>query len=203
MNANMYTKKGFTLIETLTFIVVFTLVMIVIVSSVLYFYRSNTYTIEQSFAVNNARKGIEFMVRDIREATYSDLGSYPLIDGSEYLIYFYSDIDRDDNVERIRYFLDGTNLKKGVTESSGNPLSYDDGNETVSIISEEVRNGEQSTSIFRFYDSTGGEIFNVPLNLTSVAFVTVNLVVNINPARLPNEFTLRSSAALRNADTGL
>jgi len=194
---------GFTLIETLTFITVFTLVMIAIISSVLYFYRSNTYTVEQSFAVNNARKGIEFMVRDIREATYSDSGAYPLIDGSEYLIYFYSDIDRDANVERIRYFLDGTTLKKGVTESAGNPLSYDDGNEVIHTISEEVRNSEQTTPIFNFYDNSGGEIFNVSLNLTSVAFVTVNLIVNINPTRLPNEFTLRSSAALRNADTGL
>jgi len=194
---------GFTLIETITFITVFTLVMIVIVSSVIYFYRSNTYTVEQSFAVNSARKGIEFMVRDIREATYSDLGSYPLIDGSEYSIYFYSDIDRDDKVERIRYFLEGTTLKKGTTESSGNPLIYNDGNEVISTISEEVRNEEQSTPIFKFYDENSGEIFNVPINLTNVAFVTVNLIVNINPLRLPNEFTLRSSAALRNADSGL
>ena len=194
---------GFTLIETITFITVFTLVIIVIISSVLYFYRTNTYTVEQSFAVNSARKGIEFMVRDIREATYSDLGSYPLIDGSSYFIYFYSDIDRDDNIERIRYFLDGTTLKKGVTKASGNPLAYNDANETISVISEEVRNEQQSVPIFNFYDKSGGEIFNVPLNITSVAFVTVNLIVNINPARLPNEFTLRSSAALRNANTGL
>lgn len=196
-------SKGFTLIETIVFISVFTLVMIILVSSLIFFYRSNAYSIEQSFAVNSARKGIEFLVRDIREMTYSDEGAYPLIDGTNNDISFYSDIDRDNNVELIRYFLENGILKKGIIKSTGDPLSYVSGAEVVSNISSEVRNVEQNTSIFRYYDDKGGEIFNVGINLTKVAFITVNLIVNINPNRLPNEFTLKSSATLRNLKTNL
>jgi len=197
------TNQGFTLIETIVFISVFTLVMIILVSSLLFFYRSNAYSVEQSFAVNSARKGIEFLVRDIREMTYADDGAYPLIDGTNNDISFYSDIDRDNNVERVRYFLENGALKKGVTKSTGTPLSYDLGTEVVSIVSPDVRNEEQSVSIFRYYNDTGGEIFNVGVNITDVAFVTANLIVNINPNRLPNEFTLQSSATLRNVKTNL
>ena len=195
-NAKM--ERGFTFIETIVFIAVSTIVMIAVVSSIIYFYRANAYSIEQSFAVNSARKGIELLVRDIREMTYADDGAYPLESGDGNSIVFYSDIDRDANIERVRYFLDGTFLKKGVTKSSGNPLSYDTGNESVSIVSPDVRNAAQGVPVFRYFDASGGEIFNVPLNITDVSFVTVNLIVNVNPNRLPNEFTLRSSAALRN-----
>jgi len=196
-------EKGFTFIEAIVVISVFTIAMIALTTSVRYFYRANAYNIEQSFAVNSARKGIEYMVRDIREATYSDEGAYPIISVDGNSMYFYSDVDRDNNIERIRYFLDGTSLKKGVTESSGDPLAYDDADEVVGIMSEHVQNENQGVLIFRYYDNTGGEILNYGLNITSIAFVTVNLIVNINPLRLPNEFTLRSSATMRNLKTNL
>ncbi|MCR4330579.1 MAG: type II secretion system GspH family protein [Patescibacteria group bacterium] len=198
-----HTEKGLTFIEAIVVIAVFSIVMIALTSSIRYFYRANAYNIEQSLSVNNARKGIEYMVRDIREATYSDEGSYPIIDVDSTSIYFYSDVDRDNNVERIRYFLEGILLKKGVTESSGDPLTYHDMDEVVSIVSEYVQNENQGVPIFRYYDNTGGEILNYGANITSIAFITVNLIVNINPARLPNEFTLRSSATMRNLKTNL
>jgi len=196
-------KKGFTLTEAIVVIAVFSVVMIALSSSVRYFYRVNAYNIEQSLAVNSARKGIEYIVRDIREATYSDEGSFPIISVDSNTMYFYSDVDRDNNVERMRYFLEGVLLKKGITESSGDPLTYNDVDEVVSIISEHVQNESQGTPIFRYYDNTGAEILDYGLNITSIAFVTVNLIVNINPISLPNEFTLRSSATIRNLKTNL
>ena len=129
MNHNTFKNKskfGFTIIETLIVIAVFILIMIAVASSILYFYKSNTITLEQAYAINSARKGIEFMVRDIREVIYSDEGAYPVISMGANSFYFYSDIDRDNSVERIRYFIDGTDLKKGLTESSGDPPKYPD-----------------------------------------------------------------------------
>jgi prepilin-type N-terminal cleavage/methylation domain-containing protein len=194
--------SGFTIIETLVVISVFAIIMMAITSSVLYFYRSNTNAVEQAFAVNSARKGIEFMVRDIREAIYSDEGSYPIISFSPNSFYFYSDIDRDNSIERIRYFLENSNLKKGVTDSTGDPPVYLDANENVSVVSDSVRNIEQSSPVFAYFDDKGSEITNFA-STTDVAFVMVNLIVNINPNRLPNEFTLRSSATLRNLKINL
>lgn len=194
--------NGFTVIETLVVIGVFTLIMVAISSSILYFYKSNTVTLEQAYAINSARKGIEFMTRDIREMIYSDEGAYPIISIDANSFYFYSDIDRDDSVERVRYFLDGTDLKKGLTEASGDPPEYLDANESISVISDSVRNIEQGISVFKYFDPQAAEITDYS-NINDVAFVKINLVVNVNPGRMPDEFTLRSSATLRNLKTNL
>jgi len=190
-------KRGFTFIETLVIIAIVTLISVAIVNSILLFYRANTSALEQAQAVNEARRGIELLVRDIREASYSDEGAFPIVSMETNQFYFYSDVDRDDKIERMRYFLDGSILRKGVTETAGDPPVYNDVDEVVTIVSTDVRNAEQSTPIFTYYDTTGTEITDLN-DVTALRFVTVNLIVNINPERLPNEFTLRSSAAIRN-----
>lgn len=190
-------RKGFSLIETILVIAIGTLVMLAVMSSVLYFYRTNSNTIEQGFALSSARKGIEFMVRDIREATYSDNGAYPIILLGDNSFSFYSDIDRDNSVEQVRYFLDGDFLKKGTTNSTGAIPVYNPIDEEIVVISDFVRNSYTSTDIFQYFDSTGVEVTDYN-DITSVIFVKVNLIVNINPERLPEEFELHSSATLRN-----
>jgi prepilin-type N-terminal cleavage/methylation domain-containing protein len=199
---NQNSVNGFTLIETLVVVSVFALIMIAVSSAILYFYRTNTATLEQAYAINSARKGIEFMVRDIREAIYSDEGAYPVISMGANSFYFYSDTDRDESVERIRYFIDGTDLKKGITEASGDPPKYLDMNEFILIISDSARNIEQEISVFNFFDEYGVEITDYA-KISDVAFVKVNLIVNINASSSPDEFTLRSSATLRNLKTNL
>lgn len=194
--------SGFTIIETLVVIGSFIFVMLAVLMSILYFYKANAITLEQAYAINSARKGIEFMVRDIREAIYSDEGAYPIINIDANSFYFYSDVDRDNSIERIRYFLEGTDLKKGLTESSGNPPVYLDGNENISIVSDSVRNLEQEVFVFNYFDSSGNEITNYE-KISDVAFVRISLIVNIKTNHLPDEFTLRSSATLRNLKTNL
>ena len=161
---------------------IFSLVMISVSSSVLYFYRTNANALEQSFALSSARKGVESLVRDIREASYSDDGAFPIVSIGANSMTFYSDTDRDANIERMRYFLEGTILKKGTLEATGNPPQYVDSNEVITIVSEDIRNGEDNVDIFDYFDNTNVEITNFS-NVTDVAFVRVNLIVNINPAR--------------------
>lgn len=197
-----YFHKGFTLIETIVVVAIFSLVMLAIASSIVFFYRTNASALEQAFAIQSAQKGIDVLVRDIREAIYSDEGSYPVVSIATSSFSFYSDIDRDDSVELTRYYIDGEDLIKGtINATSGIPV-YDPANETFEIISDHVRNWEQDVSVFRYFDDTGTEILDFG-DITDVAFVEVTLIVNINPSRLPNEFTLRSSATLRNLKTNL
>lgn len=196
------TQRGLSVIEMIVTIAITIVVSGVIVSSVLMFYRGSDYAIEQAFAVENARRGVEQMVRDIREASYSEEGAFPVIEIGTTTILFYSDIDRDEDVERIHFFLDGGTFRKGVAKPTGNPPTYDEDDDTVSIIAENVRNEEENTSIFEYFDSDGNAITNFN-NVADVAFVRVSLIVNVNPIRLPNEFTLRSSATLRNLKINL
>lgn len=197
-----YRSRGLTIIEMIVTISVTTIIFGAIVSSVIYFYRTNSNVMEQSLHVNSARRGIEMTVRDIREAAYGDDGSFPIIAMGANSFSFFSDIDRDSLTERIRYSLSGTNLLKGVTNPSGSPLSYPLSDDETLIVSDAVRNDEEDIAIFRYYDNTGVEITDYT-QVSDVAFVTVTLIININPIRKPDEFTLRSSATLRNLKVNL
>ena len=188
--------RALTLLETVVSIGIISIIMTVIVSSVLFFYRANTSSLEQSFQIDNARKGVEFLVRDVREASHGDDGSYPLFAIGSTTLVFFSDTDSDASVEKITYALSGTRLSRTVVDSSGTPPSYG-GAGTGASVSEYVRNLEEGQAIFRYYDTAGVEVTNYA-NIGDVRFVSVNLVVNVQPIRAPEEFTLRSSATLRN-----
>ena len=193
-------NKGFTLLETIVTIAVFTLMMGAVSWSIVSFYRTNSYIIQQSLAIDSARRGIETMVREIKEATYSDTGAYPIAGVAQQSLVFFSDIDKDSNVEKVRYFLDGANFKKGEIEASGNPPVYQSGNETIIVLSDSVRNGGRT--IFTYYDNSGNEITNLT-QIASIALIKVNLIINVDENRAPSEFTLYSTSQLRNLKTNL
>jgi hypothetical protein len=195
-----HVHRGLTLVETLVAIAAGTATIIALTGFILSFYRTNTYAIEQSFAVNSARRGIERMVRDMRETTYSDEGAFPIITATPYSFYFYSDVDRDLNIERIRFYLDNGLLKREQTKSVGDPPTYTGGTTTTTIVSDYVRNASLSVPMFKYYTSAGVEVTNLT-HVKDIAFVMVNVVVNINPLRLPSDFSLRSTATLRNLKT--
>lgn len=101
----MFKGKGLTLVETLVAIFVFALTMGAVSGFVVLAYRTQSYTWQQSVAIDEARRGIEIMTREIREAREGENGAYPLelADNKEFI--FYSDIDNDGRTERVRYFL--------------------------------------------------------------------------------------------------
>lgn len=104
--------KGFTLIETIVTIAIFALIWGAVSAFIVMTYRTHVYTWQQSIAIDEARKGIETMVKEIREAKLGDDGSYPIVLAQDKEFIFYSDIDKDGETERVRYFLG--------TASSGN-----------------------------------------------------------------------------------
>lgn len=192
----MHFQRGITMIETLVWIAVFVSAMIAVSSSLLYFYRTNRYAVEQASAVSSAQRGLDQVVRMVREAAYSSQGAFPIVSIGANDIVFYADVDTDYFVERVHYYLQGTNLVRGVIEPTGNPPDYT-GAETTSVVAEYVRNTAQGISTFRYYDALGAEITNYA-NWTSVRFVKVTLGVNVNVETLPNQLTINSSAAIRN-----
>ncbi len=187
---------GFTLIETLVWIAVLVSATLATGSTLLYFYRTNAYAMEQASAVTSAQRGLENMMRTIREGAYSSQGAFPVVSIAAHDFVFYADVDDDTLIERVHYYLSGTNLVRGIVDATGNPPDYTTA-EVASTLTEYVRNTTQGITTFRYYDELGTEITNYT-NWTSVRFVTVTLGVNINLVTLPNQFTLASSAAIRN-----
>ena len=114
---------GFTLVESLVVIAVFALLMGAVTAFVFMAYRSYGYAFQQAVAINDARKGIEMMAKEIREARSGDDGHYPLEKADDKELIFYSDIDKDGNTERVRYFLGTVSSGQQIQEC----VSFDDG----------------------------------------------------------------------------
>lgn len=196
MSYRIHNTRGVTFIEMLVSIAIFVFAILSITSSVLFFYRTNTYAVEQASAVASAQRGIDNMVKTVREAAYASDGAYPIVAIGTTDFTFYADIDSDILIERVRYYLQGTSLMRDLTDPAGDPPVYGAA-QTTSVISETVRNLEQATTLFRYYDEEGDEVTNFA-EIGEVRFVTMDIIVNVDPNRLPNQLTLRSSAALRN-----
>lgn len=189
--------RGFTLIETLVAIFITSTVLVTLLGGITYFYRTNSYVLEQAQAVDNARRGIEFSVRDLREATYGDDGSYPIQSADTNEIIFFSALGAQNSVAKVRYYLQGTTFYRGVTYATGTPLSYVGQPEHTHVIASHVRNTDFNSGIFQYVDRDG-ETLTAPINVARLSFVTMSVIVNINPNRAPEEFTLTGSAMLRN-----
>lgn len=199
LQKSMRNLRGLSLVETLVVVALFTIVMGAVTQSIFSFYRLNGYTIAQSYQVSHARQGMEQLVRDVREMTYADDGTFPLVDVEEYRVSFFSDIDRDDSVEYVEYVLGTTTLVKRIFNATGSPLTYNtSGSPDQSVaVSEYVQNDIQNVPMFVYYDENGNEA-TATTTVTDIRYVQVTIIVNIDPIRDPGEFMLRSSAALRN-----
>jgi hypothetical protein len=199
----MYKKKegvaGMTFVEMIVVIFIFSLVMIALGDSVAALYKLKAYTISQTYQVSNARRGTQAFIRDIREMTFADNGTFPLARMDDHIIGFYSDIDRDNSVEYVEYELDTTILTKRIYNATGSPAEYDTSSPDESLIlSEYVQNIIQGTSTFLYYDTNGGLMATSSEAVTDVRYITIQLIVNIDPIRNPGQFMMRSSATLRN-----
>ncbi|XKT74682.1 MAG: PilW family protein [Patescibacteria group bacterium UBA2163] len=189
-------RRGLTLIEALVWMSIFSIIMSAIIGSVIFFYRANTSSLEQGYQIESARRGTISLVRDLRQASYGDNGAYPLAQIASTSLMFYSDTDKDDVIERIRYTLDESNLYRHVLDSSGNPPRYTEAGATTTV-SSHVRNLESGKAVFQYYDAEGNEVTDYT-EVAEVRSIVISLVVNILPIRAPEEFTLQSSATLRN-----
>ncbi|MDP2648474.1 MAG: hypothetical protein U1D26_00905 [Patescibacteria group bacterium] len=189
-------SRGMTLIEALVWIAIFVTAMLALTSSVLYFYRTSDYAIDEASATASAQQGIDRMVRIIREASYASDGAYPVLSIAPDDFVFYADVDTDTQIEKVHFYISGTTLVEGVVNPTGDPPGYTDP-ETTSSIAEYVHNADYSVILFTYYDEDGNEVTDFS-RVADVRFVTVSLVVDVNPLRSPSFLTLRSSAAMRN-----
>lgn len=189
-------QAGFTLLETLIWISMFSMIMLAIVTTVLFFYRTSNYTLQEAAAIASAQHGMDLMVRTVREATYSSNGAYPIVSMTANDFVFYADIDSDSAIERIHYYISGANLYQGILNPINDPPTYT-GAETVSVISENLRNSDLGTITFVYYDASGVAITDYS-KIGSVRFVTLTVGVDVDPNRSPTPIYLRSSAAMRN-----
>ncbi len=199
-NLQLTTQKGFTLIEVL----VSSAILIILAAGFLglqYITSQNQLSAWRNYlSIESANNAASSLSRELRDARASELGTYPLEVANDQEIIFYSDIDYDDIVERVRYTLSGTNLIKGVTEPSGDPVSYPPSSEKVRILTDIVRNA--SYPVFYYYNSDWpSDTANNPLpgsdRIAETRQVKIRLVTNSRSDQPNFDYTLESDVKIR------
>lgn len=188
--------KGFTLVETIVVVAIISLVTGAIASSIVTFYRGNAYLLEQNAALDSARKGVFEAARVLREASYGDDGAYPILVAGTSSITFFSDVDNDRSVERIRYVLIGQTLFQTMTNATGSPPTYPTAVSATTTVATNVMNG--ALPIFTYLDENGAVLSSTSTPIARIRSIRVRLLVDLNPTRAPNVFDLSQSATLRN-----
>lgn len=195
--------SGFTVVE----MVVVLGISSVLISALIWFlatgYPISKTTYLQQRSTESARLQLKRMAKALREARPSDSGAYPLVEMSPQRIIFYSDVDADSTTERIRYELIGTDLVRGVTKPSGDPLTYDVANEQTNIVTSHVQNG--NTDMFTYYngDYPADQTPLTPVNLTEVKYIQFHLIIDADPNADPPPIDIISQVQLRNLKTNL
>jgi prepilin-type N-terminal cleavage/methylation domain-containing protein len=197
-------KSGYTLVEILVVIFIFTLILIAV-----YNLQSDSFSLNsllsQSLTIQNeAIMSLKTMSSEIRTASPSSIGSYPIEQASATSFTFYSNIDSEPLKERVRYFLSGTTLKRGIIKAAGNPLAYNSANEVVNDLVHNVANG--STPIFSYYDDSYDgttQPLASPVSVPAVRLVKITVIVDANPAKMPAPRTFTTQVSLRNLKDNL
>lgn len=202
---SLFSRRGFTLIEIIITTAIGGLLTILVYDFIRESIFMQTYISEQSLAISEARKGVEKFTTELRETTSADTGAYGLETAEGQNIIFYSDIDKDIGIEKVHYYLDGTNLMKGITESTGNPPDYTEAEQTSIISSYIINDGEP---IFTYYDQNypldaTSNPLSEPIDLVSATLVKIHLEVNVTPDRAPDTYTLETFVQIRNFKNNL
>lgn len=198
-------KRGFTLIEIIIATFISGILSVLVYDFISQSMFMQNFISDQSTAISEARKGLEDFTAELREATSADTGAYALDIAEPQSITFYSDIDQDIGIEKVRYYLENGNFMKGVIESSGNPPNYNS-TEEITIISSSVVNS--ANPVFTYFDQNYpidqvNNPLTAPVDISSATLVKIHLDVNVNPSRAPDTYSLESFVQIRNFKNNL
>lgn len=195
LNKVLKNNSGFTIIELLVVISIMGFISAMVLNFVVMGLRATRFESEQADAVRVARDAMNIMKTEIRGSNNSAHGDYPLsVIGSQEFV-FYSDIDKDDVYEKVRYYLDGLELKKAVTKPNADNL-YTDA-PIVTVIANYVNN--QTENLFTYYTSN----YLATDNINEVRLINMNLKINVTPEIAPADIYVETDVSLRNLKSNL
>jgi prepilin-type N-terminal cleavage/methylation domain-containing protein len=197
-------KKGFSLAE----IIIVTAVAAAIFMAVFNFgdsiFSFNSNAQKSLSAQSDGRRILKNITKELRSASPSSVGSYPIMAAGTSSLTFFVNLDSDAYKEQVRYFLQGSELKKGTIKPSGSPLVYNPADEQVVTLIRDVYNG--ASPIFEYFDSsyTGTSTpLSLPVQITRIRLVriTVKIEKDINKSLGP--IIIESQVFLRNLKDNL
>jgi prepilin-type N-terminal cleavage/methylation domain-containing protein len=202
---NITNNKGLTLIELMLAISISTIVIGLMGIFFTFFFSNFDFITEQTNTISRARYSLDLLNSEIREAQSSDEGAYAIVTAQDDQLTFFADVDNDGQVERVRYYRDGSVIIRGVIEPGISDPIYNPATEQFGEVAQFVTNEE--IPIFTYYDSNWpGDTVNNPLpenqRLLNVRLIRVTLQINTDPTN-QNPIEVTTQAHLRNLKTNI
>lgn len=199
-----FRKNGFVLTEIIVAVAIASVIFLAVFSLGNDIFSFNTNAQKSLKAQSDGRQLLKSLIKELRSASPSSLGAYPISIAGTSTLHFYSDIDSDGYKEQIRYFLQNKDIKKGVIKPSGSPLIYDSDDEKISTVIRDINNG--ASPIFEYFDSnyagTSTPLVQ-PVQITKIRLIRINLMINSDPNKLPTPIIVESQVFLRNLKDNL
>jgi type II secretory pathway pseudopilin PulG len=105
-------RNGFTYIEIMISAVLMGLVIMGLAKLWQLWVAGYDFSFDETIAISQAQGSMTTMEREIREMRDGEDGSYPLVTADDHELVFMADTDNDGSVERVRYYVVGTDLIK-------------------------------------------------------------------------------------------
>jgi prepilin-type N-terminal cleavage/methylation domain-containing protein len=197
-------NSGFSLAETVVTVAVIGVLALTVGKFGGDVFSFNRYFTKSLDVAGDARKVLRPMINEIRGASPSSLGSYAIESAGPTEFIFFTDTDDNGVKERIRYYLEGSILKKGTIVPTGNPYVYNSQNETTIELIKNVQNG--ATPIFTYFDSNyngSSSPLSTPVTVTTVRLVRVEVIIDENVNALPPALSVVTQVSFRNLKDNL
>lgn len=199
-------RRGLTIMEIMVAVFIFSLAIMAVTYFIMQNYKNYQFSFEQNLATEGARNAVVSIIKEVREAKSADTGAYPIAEATDQSFIFYADIDRDIAVEKVRYFRDQNSFKKGVTNPEGTPLQYDPANEVLTTITNYLITTTTPTFIYYNGNYPGDPEHSplpTPADVTEVKLVKIHLIINVEPSRPPQDYTIDTFVQPRNLKENL
>jgi hypothetical protein len=171
-----------------------------------YYFSNYAFSFEENQQIGLAQNALTSMIREIREARSGDDGSWPIVQTDDNTFVFYSDVTNDGRTDRVRYFIQGTELRKGIIQPTNVPVSYPQANEKIYIIATSI--DLSGGPIFKYYNGNWpADTANNPLivsnRLLNTRYVSVYLKINRTQNFAAQPFELSSGVTIRSLKNNL
>jgi prepilin-type N-terminal cleavage/methylation domain-containing protein len=190
----MKRQNGFSLVEVLIVVAIAASLVIVATNFSGNVSGLNTLISQQLQSKSDTSATLQIVTSEIRSASPSQNGAYPIDSASTSSFAFYSDINKDGKTEHLRYFLASSTIYKGVISPTGTPATYPTSSEIVTDIIDQVI-VPTSTPLFRYFNAnyTGTQAaLSVPVNISNIRLIGLSFftaAANSQQSQAPQYFS--------------
>lgn len=198
-------NKGLSLVE-----IVISIAILSFLSLAAYSFQKDVFSLNTNLqsslnAQLEARHLIKTIVSELRKTSQSAIGTYPIELASSTGITFYTDVGNNGSIDKVRYYLSGKTIKKGVITPTGNPAVYNAGSEVTTTLLNYVV-ASSTKPVFQYYTSSYAGTtspLTIPPDISTIRLIKITVIIDTDPNRSPTPIVSTSQVSLRNLKDNL